>query len=498
MAGLTRGYFLKAAVIGIAAVSILGCGRLMTVDRSQRSSQPNILFIVVDGLNDCTGCLGGKPQAKTPNIDSLAKRGTLFTNAYCAACGSLNSRLIVLTGLWAGEDGEKSYRWANAITYWRTQSPVLKKVLTIPEYFKANGYEVIGSGKIFSGNLWKNENGWYRNQNDFTIWDSYFPPKAKSVLDFFLPSAVVDNNGTVSWQPAPNGPKHLVHPSDFDWAAIDYPDSRTADYKIVSWTIDELRKNHKKPFFLAVGLSASEVSWFIPKEYFEMYPLDHVQLPPIVQNDINDIPPGVREFVPDESYKQIVKNNLLKNAVQAYLAGTTYIDAQVGRLIDALDKSRYAENTIIVLLSDRGFLLGQKEHWGDAALWGKSTHVPLIIIAPSAGKPYSRCSRAVSLIDIYPTLIDLCKMKPQANLAGESLVPLLSNPQAHRETPAITICGDIIHSVRTERWSYIKYRDGSEELYDHQADPCEFTNLAGRPEYDHIKLELFAWIPENK
>lgn len=189
-----------------------------------------------------------------------------------------------------------------------------------------------------------------------------------------------------------------------------------------------------------------------------------------------------------------MENNLWKKAVQAYLAAISFADAQVGRLLDALDKSPYFRNTIVVLWSDNGMHLGEKEHWESFTLWEESTRVPLIFVDPGVTRPDSRCSRPVSLLDIYPTLTELCGHKRKAQLEGESLVPLFYNPQASRNRPAVTTRG-LDHAVRTERWRYIKYHDGTEELYDHQNDPGEFTNLAGQPEYNDIKLKLSTWVP---
>ena len=493
MARLSRRDFLKAAGLSAAAISIpsiSGCSYLDFVAPSGKSKQPNILFIVIDDLNDCVGCLGRKPEAKTPNIDSLAKRGMLFTNAHCSASNCQDSRVSVLTGI------QPSYFSILPDTHWR-QSPVLKDAVTIPEHFRTNGYRVLGSGKIFNCLSWR-QVGSDRDQNDFSVWDNYFPSKTKSIPDFPWPSiAKIDEDGTVSWQPFAIGQEGQRPPYHFDWAPMDCPDNKMPDYKVASWAISELKKNHKKPFFLAAGLSATHIPLFIPKEYFDMYPLDQIQLPTINENDFDDCPSYGKSYIGRELHKWIVENNLWKNAIQAYLAGITFVDAQVGRLIDALDRSRYAENTIIVLWSDHGLHLGQKEHWQGGSVWEESTHIPLIFVAPGVSNPFSRCSRPVSLLDIYPTLVELCGHTPQAGLDGESLVTLLSNPQADREKPAITTSGTV-NSVRTERWRYIKYPDGSEELYDHQADPNEFTNLADKPEYDQIKFKLSEWIPKNK
>jgi arylsulfatase A-like enzyme len=491
MKNISRRYFLKAAGLTAAAVTIPGCSYFLPDKSGERRQQPNILFIAIDDLNDWTGCLGGNLQAKTPNIDRLAKSGVLFTNAHCSAPACSPSRTSVLTGIAPATSGilDNGHHWR--------LSPGFKDAVTIPEHFRANGYYVSGGGKIFHCLSWS-RTGEGADQNDFSIWDQYFPSGTKSIPDFtWSADAKIDQDDTVSWPPLANGPKEQRPPYYFDWAQMDYPDSQMPDYKVASWAISELKKNHKKPFFLAAGFSAPHIPWFVPKEYYDMYPLDQIQLPPVMENDLDDCPPVGKGCCRRDWHKWIVENNLWKNAVQAYLAGISFADAQVGRLLDALDKSKYAENTIIILWSDHGLHLGQKEHWGSSTLWEESTRVPLIVVAPGVTKPDSRCLRPVSLLDIYPTLTELCGHKRTAQLEGESLVPLLYNPIDSRTGPAVTTCG-LDNAVRTERWRYIKYHDGTEELYDHNNDPNEFTNLADKPEYNDIKLKLSAWIPKNK
>jgi arylsulfatase A-like enzyme len=491
MARLTRRNFLKTAGLTAAAATIPGCSYFLPDKSGERRQQPNILFIAIDDLNDWTGCLGGNLHAKTLNIDRLAKQGTLFTNAHCSAPACNPSRTSVLTGIAPAASGipDNGHHWR--------LSPGFKDAVTIPEHFRANGYYVSGGGKIFHCLSWS-RTGEGADQNDFSIWDKYFPSKQRSMPDSVWPAgAKIDQNDTVTWQPLANGPKEQRPPYYFDWGQMDYPDSQMPDYKVASWAIGELKKNHKKPFFLAAGFSAPHIPWFVPKEYYDMYPLGQIQLPPVMENDLDDCSPVGKGCCRRDWHKWIVENKLWKNAVQAYLAGISFADAQVGRLLDALDKSKYAENTIIILWSDHGLHLGQKEHWGSSTLWEESTHVPLIVAAPGVTKPDSRCLRPVSLLDIYPTLTELCGHKRTAQLDGGSLVPLLYNPIDSRTRPAVTTQG-LENAVRTERWRYIKYHDGSEELYDHNNDPDEFTNLADKPEYNDIKLKLSAWIPKNK
>jgi arylsulfatase A-like enzyme len=490
MAKLTRRDFLKTAGLTAAAATIPGCSYFNFGAPSEKGRQPNILFIAVDDLNDWTGCLGGNLQAITPNIDRLARQGVLFTNAHCSAPTCNPSRVSVLTGIAPATFGK-----LDGSRHWR-QSPILAGATTIPEHFRANGYRVAGGGKIFDCLSWTRI-GQGKDQNDFTIWDEYFPSRARSMPETVWPAgAKIGQNETVSWEVIVKGEKEQRPPYVFDWGQTEYPDDQMADFKVINWAIGELKKKHKNPFFLAAGIFRPHIPWFVPGQYYDMHPLDRIELPAIKENDLDDCSPAGRSYCRRGWQKWIVENKLWKNAVQAYLAGVTFADAQIGRLLDALDKSHYADNTIIILWSDHGMHLGEKEHWESSTLWDESTRVPLIVVAPGVTKPDTCCSRAVSLLDIYPTLVELCGHKRRGQLDGESLSKLLKNPQADRDRPAVTTLGND-HSVRTERWRYIKYHDGTEELYDHLNDHNEFINLADKTQYGDIKQKLSAWIPKN-
>lgn len=235
--------------------------------------------------------------------------------------------------------------------------------------------------------------------------------------------------------------------------------------------------------------------WNVPQKYYDLHPADKIVLPKVLDTDLDDVPPlGVKMARPDGDHQAILDSGRWKEAVQGYLAACTFADAQVGRLLDALDQSPHKDNTIIVLWGDHGWHLGEKLHWRKFTLWEEATRAPLIVVAPGV-KP-GVCPRTVDFMSIYPTLCDLCGLPTPRQVEGQSLRPLLANPQAAWNQPAVTTYLFANHAVRSERWRYIRYRDGSEELYDHDQDPLEWTNLARDPKYDAVKKELAAWLPK--
>ncbi len=482
----TRREFLKTLGCGAAAAMIptwLGsCARKKTL--------PNVLFIAVDDLNDWANCLGGRPGVHTPNLDRLAKRGVLFTNAHCSAPACNPSRASLFTGIRPSTSGIYYNRH-----HWR-QSPVLKNATTIPEYFQSLNYHTAGGGKLFHCLSWI-KTSYGTNENDPEIWDEYFPSKKDPLPEFVWPeSAVKKNNGTVIWNPVVGDQTHNRPPYFFDWSPLDVPDRETSDYKVVDWATKKLNQNHEKPFFLGVGIFRPHIPWFVPKKYYDLYPLNEIKLPLTQENDLEDCSPVGKNFCRREWQEWILKQDKWKEAVQAYVASISYSDAQLGHLLDALDKSLYAENTIIVLWSDHGMHIGEKEHWEKFTLWEESTRIPLMFIVPGMTQPQSICQQPVSLLDVYPTLVELTGNRPASTLEGKSLVPLLRNPYLETEKPIVSTWGYNNHAIRSKHWRYIRYHDGTEELYDHRKDPNEFTNLASKPEYRAIMKKLATWIPE--
>ncbi|MHC4401721.1 MAG: sulfatase-like hydrolase/transferase, partial [Planctomycetota bacterium] len=231
-------------------------------------------------------------------------------------------------------------------------------------------------------------------------------------------------------------------------------------------------------------------------KYFDGYPLDEIVLPEVKDDDLDDVPDlGRRMARPEGDHHKVVTTNNWEKAVQGYLASITYVDGQVGRLLDALDKRPDAKNTVIVLWTDHGWHLGEKLHWRKFTLWEEAGRVPLVFVVPNLTTP-GRCDRTVSLLDVYPTLADVCGLPVGGPLEGKSLKPLLANPQAEWNRPVVTTHGFMNHAVRSERYRYIRYSDGTEELYDHENDPMEWTNRAGDPKLARVKKELAEWLPK--
>jgi arylsulfatase A-like enzyme len=420
-------------------------------------------LLAIDDLNDWIGCLGGHPQSKTPNIDALAKRGVLFKNAHCAAPLCNPSRVALMTGVLPSKSGiydnNQPFR----------QSPVLRDSVTLSRHFSANGYRSVGGGKIF-----------HLPFPDAASWEEYFPSQTLNKPKDPYPS------------PVPAGGDGLV------WNALDVPDSKMGDHQVVDWAIGELNKPQTKPLFLACGLYRPHLPWYTPKKYFDMHPLEKIELPATRADDLDDVPAAGKAMAKaDGDHARIVREGKWKEAVQAYLASISFADAQVGRLMAGLDRSPLARNTIIVLWSDHGWHLGEKLHWRKFSLWEEATRNVFAIVAPGMGGNGKASPRTVSLLDVYPTLVDLCGLSAKAGLDGVSLRPLLNNPMAPWDRPSLTTYFRNNHSVRDERWRYTRYADGSEELYDHDADPSEWTNLARDPRHAGVKKKLGQWMPRT-
>lgn len=425
---------------------------------------PNVLFIAIDDLNDWIGCMGGHPDAKTPNLDKLAARGVLFMNAHCSAPVCNPSRASLMTGIRPSTSGVYTNQ-----DRWRE---LLPDAVTLPQYFMAHGYRAIARGKIYHGG---------QPDTHPHAWDEYI---AKSP----------------DLQPQTNHPRYMeIH--GIRWGPIIGTEQDMDDYKVASWTIEKLQAEHDKPFFLGCGLYKPHLKWFVPEKYFDMYQPEEVTIPTINENDLDDVPPlGVGIANADGPHKSITEADAWGDAVAAYLACVSFVDAQVGRVTDALEKSAYADNTVIVLWSDHGWHLGEKLHWHKNTLWEEATRAPLMIVAPGITRPGQRCYRPVSYVDIYPTLLDICGLPAKKELVGKSLLPLLKNPNASWGRPALTTRRRSNHSLRSQRWRYIRYSDGTEELYDHDNDELEWGNLLWPehpdPEHRSAADELAKWLPK--
>ncbi len=280
------------------------------------------------------------------------------------------------------------------------------------------------------------------------------------------------------------------------FAPLDCGDSDMADYNIVSYGIEQLQKKHDQPFFVAVGLHKPHMPWNVPKKYYDLHPLDKIELPPYREDDLADIPSsGQRMAKPEGDHAAILKSGRWKDAIQGYLAAISFCDTQIGRLLDALDKSPQRDNTIVVFWGDHGWHLGEKSHWRKFALWEEATRAPLIWVVPGLTKPNAVCDRTVDFMSIYPTLCDLCGISTPKHVQGSSIRSLLADPKAPWDQPAMTTYRFNNHTVRTEAWRFIRYADGGEELYDEAKDPYEWTNLAGNSKLATTKSDLARWLP---
>ena len=455
---------------------------------------PNVLMIIVDDLNDWIGCLNGHPQAHTPNIDRLARRGVLFANTHCVAPACNPSRAAVFSG----QRPESTGVYSNSSPRLLTRHP---NHVTLMQHFATAGYQTWGAGKILHGVGESKkivEEGFFPEQrwSPFTRRQVKYTRKELPSKGTSNPRHVIDDGPTgervvlpLNRMPSDRAPEKNDGES-FDWGPVDVDDEQMGDGRITTWAVNKLDADSAMPFFLTVGYYRPHIPLFAPAKYFKRYPVDSVVLPVVREDDLSDLGPTGRkwavEAVTAGSHQTVLKFDQWKPAVAAYLACIEFVDAQIGRLLDALDAGPHAQNTIIVLWTDHGWHLGEKQHWGKWTGWERSTRVPLMI-APADDALVRRgevCHQPASLIDLYPTLVDLCDIDlPPHQLAGISLQSLLADPARITGRKVVTTFDKGNHSVRNDRWRYIRYADGSEELYDLQKDPHEFYNLmhgAGR------------------
>ncbi len=434
------------------------------------ADKPNILFIAIDDLNDWEGCLGGHPQAQTPFMDQLAKRGTVFTNAHCQAPLCNSSRTSLMTGLRPSTTG------VYALQPWFREVERLKEHVTLPQYLKQHGYRTLTTGKIYHG--------------------GYPPPSDRQAeFDVYGPGAGVGARPEKKLVTTPQGNHPLV-----DWGTFPHKDEDKGDWKVASWAVDkldELKTETEEPFFLSVGFFLPHVPCYATQKWFDLYPENTLIMPNVPDNDRMDIP----EFswylywnLPEVRLSWLKENNQWKPLVRAYLASVSFVDSQVGRVLDALHEKGLADNTVVILWSDHGWHLGEKAISGKNTLWHESTRVPLIFAGPGI-ESGAICKKPAELLDMYPTLLDITGLPANPNIEGHSLLPQLKDAHTKREWPAITTHNPGNHSVVSEKYRYIHYADGSEELYDFENDPDEWHNLANSTEHALIKAELKASMP---
>ena len=453
----SRRNFLKNVGMGALGASLLP----HVAGKTAQQDKPNVLFIAIDDLNDWVGCYGGHPQAITPNIDRLAAEGVLFENAHCQAPICTPSRASLLSGLYPSTTG------LYFLNPQHREAETLRDVPTLPEYFQQHGYKSYGVGKVF------------HTGDDPLAFDEY-----GGTLGGFGP--LPDEKISL-----PKG--HRL----WDWGAFPDDDADKPDYKVAQWAKNKLAEEHDAPFFLSVGFWRPHVPLYAPQKWFDMHPRDQVALPEAALEDLDDIPPYARELAQGAAaprHEYVCALGEWEHAVQAYLACTTFVDHYIGEVLEALRQSKYADNTYVVFWSDHGFHLGEKLRWGKRSLWEESTRAPLIIAGPGI-TPGQRCTRPVGMIDLFPTLVELCGLTPREELEGNSLQPLLDDPETPWERPALTTFGPNNHSLRSERYRYTRYADGSEELYDHHVDSREQVNLARSEAHRPIMDAFQQWLP---
>jgi len=430
--------------------------------------RPNILFVSFDDLNDWA--LAPDSPLHMPNLEGLARRGAFFERAYAASPACNPSRAALLLGLRPTTTGVYGNR-----SDWRKAVP---EAVTLPRAFLEAGYRVEGGGKVF-----------HHHDNSAFHDGPSFHRFLKMQLDPMPPRKL---NGVYG-----------VRSPNYDWGPWPLDVGETPDARTARYVEEFLSLPHERPFFLAVGLFRPHMPFHAPPQAFAHYPPEKVVMPERPADDLDDIPSGGKALL-EETQRfwdamleaEAERPGTWRESVRAYQASASFADQQLGRVLASLGRSRYADNTIVVVWSDHGYHLGEKEHWEKFALWEKTTRVPLVILAPGVTRPAERIAKPVSLLDLYPTLLELAGLAPRPALEGESLVPLLRDPTAQWERPAVMSWGPGNHAVRSERWRWIRYADGSEELYDHDLDPNEWNNVIAR--HPEVARELERYLPATQ
>jgi arylsulfatase A-like enzyme len=449
---------------------------------AEASAGPNVLFVCADDLNAWIAPLGRHPGVKTPCIDAFARQGTLFTHTYCTAPHCNPSRASVFTGLRPTTTG----------VYHGELLAADGSLLTLPELFRRHGYEVFGAGKVFHGQydyrtatkLYATSARWLDSHNLPDIWDEFHPcgdeplPEGRPFNRFY------------DFRNGADVPDWYCH---FDWGPL--PDEQAEDLPdlaVLARASEFIRRSHERPFFCAVGFYRPHLPWYVPKRYFDLHPLEEVTLPDVRSDELEGVPELALQWARNPAdHDLVLSHGQWKHAVRGYLASMSFCDALVGRLIQTLEDAGRLGDTIVVLWGDNGFHLGEKLHWRKFTLWEEATRVPLVVWAPGRSRSGFRYDFPVSLLDLYPTLVELTGLPAPERLEGESLVPWLTQSARSRRSLPVSTWGPGNHSVRAPNWRYTRYRDGSEELYDHRVDPRERNNLAEAPQHRPV-IETLA------
>jgi arylsulfatase A-like enzyme len=460
-------------------VLVIGLGVRPATAKDNAADQPNVLFIAVDDLNDWIGCLGGNAQTITPNFDRLAASSVLFTNAHCPGAACNPSRSAIMTG----RSPHRSGLYENG----QKMREIMPDAELLPQHFRNHGYQASGSGKLLHYFI------------DAQSWDEYFP--AKETENPF-PRTLYPPERPVSLPRG--GPWQYV---ETDWAALDATDEEYGgDWLVSKWIGEQLEQEHQTPFFLACGFYRPHEPWFVPRKYFEPFPLADMQLPPgYKEDDLDDLPPAGKRRGPNRYFPHIREQGQWKQGIQGYLASIHFADAMLGRVLDALQNGPNKDNTIVVLWSDHGWHLGEKQHWQKFTAWRAVSRVPLMVRVPKGAPGLASgttagtvCDRPVNLLSLYPTLTELAGLPAKADNDAPSLVPLLSNPAAAWNHVSITHLGEPgSFGLSADNWRYIHYANDDEELYNIDDDPYEWHNLANKVQHADRLAELRGSSPQE-
>ncbi|MCD9558313.1 sulfatase-like hydrolase/transferase [Photobacterium carnosum] len=501
---ISRRSFIQAA----SAVGAMTALNSVAGPMTAKGEKPNVLFIAVDDLNDWLGCLKGHPQAKTPNLDRLLRSSTNFVNAHCPVpvCGP--SRNALLTGMRPSTTGWYSNRELGMKNFPEIAEQVLGDIPTLPQHFKNNGYYTMVVGKISHHGLYdyRKDEQWSELAPKWVLAgdDRKFLERGQGYGDYgendhkYYPFPAEGSQTFPMF--GKKGLSLCAGPLDRDDIANG---GIMPDEMFAQWAVDKLKQDYDKPFFLGCGFVRPHVPYTAPREYFERFPLDEIILPEYLENDMDDIPLYgklmTHGFINggDHAAVQAIGMKFQKELIQGYLACVAFVDDQIGKVVNALENSKHQDNTIVVLWGDHGQNLGEHTSWRKMTLWEESTRVPLAIRLPKQAKG-QETQQAVNLLDLYPTLTELCGLPHVKSNEGISLNALINNPNFDRKFPSITTWGYKNHAVCDEQYRYIRYRDDSEELYDHKTDPHEHHNLANKFEYYQVKVDLAKWIPQNQ
>lgn len=523
---MTQNHFLLTLIYTSAFVGISAS----PAAQPSQSTCPNVLFIISDDLNDWVLHPADHPKVLTPNLDRLRERSLSFENAHAVVpvCGA--SRKTLFSGLYPQTLDDYAFAAWSAV-------PALENVVPIPQHFRDNGYHSYGTGKLLhegSGGDFYTEWGVDRdygpwpwlgegeikhapNPTQYVRWKDFMPVPMHRDLNYsplssvpqWKPNAIDGIPGADGW--------FFENGDSFNYVDADSRD-RMPDEKTADWAVNVLERKHDRPFFLGAGFIRPHTPLYVPGKYFEMFPIEDITLPPYLENDREDCASMLAERWQwgYKKYEALIKadgQTGWKEWVQAYCASVAFVDDQIGKVVDALEASPYSDNTIIVLTSDHGYHVGEKDVIQKWHLWDESTRVPLFIHVPGAQSNGQTTSHPVSLLDLYPTLIDLCDLPKSPNniqLDGHSLTPFLKDPSGESWSgPSVTLMAvddsgnnilkapgeerdenQLHFSVRSERYRYTLTANGDEELYDHKNDPHEWTNLARMDEMTETKKHL--------